>query len=142
MRKISQPEFIPTRSFQFMHVLGSYFPQHRLIMTDFDMLPDAIPGKNSPVVQTRFENNTIACDTYLVMPGMFDIFFPTDFGLFRDFYQIVLRSNAHASFQQRKPKILTHRHFMETYGELEQTRLRNGDNPLLLYYENCKFFLS
>lgn len=33
---------------------------------------------------------TVACTTYLVQPGFFDIFFPTDFHLLRDMYSLVM----------------------------------------------------
>lgn len=32
----------------------------------------------------------MACTTYLVQPGFFDIFFPTDFHLLRDLYSLVM----------------------------------------------------
>ncbi|KAG8965986.1 hypothetical protein FRB90_011027 [Tulasnella sp. 427] len=38
-----------------------------------------------------------------------------------------------------KSKICTHQEFMQQYANLEATRLRNGDNPLLDYYRNVKF---
>jgi len=39
----------------------------------------------------------------------------------------------------RKSSVFTHAEFMETYADLESTRLRNGENPLVDYYKNVKF---
>lgn len=40
---------------------------------------------------------------------------------------------------ERKSSVFTHAEFMETYADLDQTRLRNGENPMLEYYQNVKF---
>lgn len=39
----------------------------------------------------------------------------------------------------RKSSVFTHREFMETYATISGTQLRNGENPLLDYYQNVKF---
>ncbi|KIJ55125.1 hypothetical protein M422DRAFT_152399 [Sphaerobolus stellatus SS14] len=39
----------------------------------------------------------------------------------------------------RRSNVFTHREFMETYATLSGTKLRNGENPLLDYYQNVKF---
>ncbi|KAG8854435.1 hypothetical protein FRB96_007497 [Tulasnella sp. 330] len=39
---------------------------------------------------------------------------------------------------QEAPKIFTHQEFMRAYGDLDATRLRSGENPLLDYYKNVK----
>ncbi|KAM0786527.1 hypothetical protein ACM66B_001984 [Microbotryomycetes sp. NB124-2] len=87
---LTQPEFIPTKQVMLLDVLRDKFPAHRILFSDFSSLPDAIPGKTAPVVQTRYEGETVACGTYLVQPGFFDIFFPTDFHLLRDLYSLVM----------------------------------------------------
>lgn len=38
-----------------------------------------------------------------------------------------------------KSQVFGHAEFMETYAELEGTRLKSGENPLLEYYQNVKF---
>ncbi|KAI9444494.1 S-adenosyl-L-methionine-dependent methyltransferase [Lactarius indigo] len=40
---------------------------------------------------------------------------------------------------ERKSNVFTHAEFMETYADLESTRLRSGENPLVDYYKNVKF---
>ena len=40
---------------------------------------------------------------------------------------------------ERKSQVFGHAEFMETYADLEATRLRSGENPLLEYYQNVKF---
>lgn len=74
---LSKPEYIPTKALQFMEVLRDKFPQHRLLMSDFDALPDAVDGHTAPVVQTRWKNVSVPVSTFMVRQGFFDIFFPT-----------------------------------------------------------------
>jgi hypothetical protein len=40
---------------------------------------------------------------------------------------------------ERKSQVFTHAEFMETYADLEATKLRNGENPIIDYYQNVKF---
>ncbi|GAA6022723.1 hypothetical protein JCM10207_008078 [Rhodosporidiobolus poonsookiae] len=87
---LSQPEFIPTRQLQLLEILRDKFPRHRVVMSDFDELPDAVHGVNGPVVQTRYQGETVPCTTYLVQPGFFDIFFPTDFRTMAELYALVM----------------------------------------------------
>ncbi|KAJ3216806.1 hypothetical protein HK099_005709 [Clydaea vesicula] len=51
---MTQPEFLPTMCLQFFEKLNKYFPKHRLILSDFSSLPDAVNGVDGPVVQTRY----------------------------------------------------------------------------------------
>lgn len=60
------PEYIPTRLMQFFEILDAFFPAHRLIVSDFNTLPDAVPGFNAPVVQTRYKRRTVPVSTPLV----------------------------------------------------------------------------
>lgn len=62
----SLPEYIPTRLMQFFDVLNQYFPAHRLVASDFNSLPDAVPGLNAPVVQTRYQRQTVPVSTPFV----------------------------------------------------------------------------
>ena len=182
---LSTPEYIPTRMLSLLRTLRTHFPRHRLLLSDFSSLPDAIPGVNAPVVQARVRGSAVACSTLFVRPGLFDIFFPTHFGRLRDMYEHVL-AQPHAdddrlpvapsplagsasplsisadffsSFQprnrrtptdgaasssglpvgERKSNVFTHGEFMETYADLENTCLQNGENPLVDYYKNVKF---
>ncbi|KAF9490146.1 DUF185-domain-containing protein [Pleurotus eryngii] len=40
---------------------------------------------------------------------------------------------------ERKSSVFTHSEFLETYGELDRTRLQNGENPMVDFYKNVKF---
>ena len=93
---LSQPDYIPTRLLQFLHILRDKFPRHRLLLSDFSSLPDTIPGHNAPVVQTRVHDTMVPCSTLLVQQGYFDIFFPTPFRLLRDVYEHIM-SKPHVS---------------------------------------------
>lgn len=91
---LSTPEFIPTRLLSLLRTLRKYFPRHRLLLSDFSSLPNTIPGVNTPVVQTRYQNSTVPCTTLFVKPGYFDIFFPTNFEHLRDMYEDILSQPA------------------------------------------------
>jgi len=114
---------------------------------------------------------TVACTTYLVQPGFFDIFFPTDFHLMRDMYKLVmgdrdksaaaaaaptpvssspstsrLDSDFFSAQAKARParadlQVLDHAEFLSKYGEVEMTRVRDGTNPMVDSYENAKFIL-
>ncbi|KAJ2706853.1 hypothetical protein FB645_001301 [Coemansia sp. IMI 203386] len=131
---LTRREFIPTQAFQLCRVLRDWFPRHRLVLSDFYRLPDTVPDAvDAPVVQTRFDGSMVACDTYLVQPGWFDIFFPTNFELLRRIYDAVCGSQSHVCSQ---------RDFATRNAELQHTRTRSGENPMLDFYENNKFLLS
>jgi hypothetical protein len=68
MPNLSDPEYIPTRLMQFFEILNDYFPQHRLVTSDFHSLPDTVKGVNAPVVQTRYQRRTVPVGTPLVCP--------------------------------------------------------------------------
>jgi hypothetical protein len=84
---LSPPEFLPTKQMIFLERLRDRLPGHRLLVSDFDSLPDAVSGVNGPVVQTRYGGDMVPCETFLVKQGYFDIFFPT--GLSYPFFDIV-----------------------------------------------------
>ncbi|KAI8807160.1 S-adenosyl-L-methionine-dependent methyltransferase [Cladochytrium replicatum] len=134
---MSEPEFIPTMSLKWLETLKTYFPRSRLVASDFYTLPDAVRGHNGPVVQTRHKGTMIPCSTYLVQPGWFDIFFPTDFEQLRAMYDHVVRNGNEGSTQ-----VVSHQTFMASYANLNATRTKSGENPMLSFYENVKFILS
>ncbi|ORZ31480.1 S-adenosyl-L-methionine-dependent methyltransferase [Catenaria anguillulae PL171] len=39
-------------------------------------------------------------------------------------------------------QVVTHRAFLERNADLDKTRTTSGENPMLMYYENCMFLLS
>lgn len=63
---LSPPEFVPTALMAFFDVLRDCFPAHRLLMSDFHALPDAVDGVNAPVVQTRYRRTSIPVTTPFV----------------------------------------------------------------------------
>ncbi|KAI7885741.1 DUF185-domain-containing protein [Lichtheimia hyalospora FSU 10163] len=137
---LTAPEYIPTKLFMFLETLKHHFPRHRLVLSDFSQLPDAVEGVDGPVVQTRYKGTMVPCSTFMVQPGWFDIFFPTNFELLRDMYLLVCRG-ARAG-NDKAVRVLTHREFCERYGDIERTTTRSGDNPMLTYYENMKFLIT
>lgn len=74
---LSGPDWIPTKATHFLERLRDRLPNHRLMVADFDSLPEAVDGRNGPVVQTRYGGSMVPCETILVKQGYFDIFFPT-----------------------------------------------------------------
>ncbi|KAI9571209.1 DUF185-domain-containing protein [Boletus coccyginus] len=170
---LSPPEYIPTRQLSLLRLLRAHFPRHRLLLTDFSSLPDAVPGENGRVVQTSVRGMMVPCETIFVRQGYFDILFPTAFEQLRDMYECVLEQPAGTSdgpFDSKRARLspfasdtsplsldshffsLSSRRspldgvksasglpFMETYGDPNKTRLRNGENPMLAYYKNVKF---
>ncbi|SJX60444.1 uncharacterized protein SRS1_11781 [Sporisorium reilianum f. sp. reilianum] len=157
---LTAPTYVPTHALRLMHTLHRCFPQHRLVMSDFDTLPDALVGTNAPVVQTRFQGAMIPVSTYLVLQGYFDIFFPTNFAHLKHVYKSVLspgkaRSAGKEFFsshfpgaggargaRERNVKVYSHAGFLERYAQTEKLQLRDGSNPLLSWYANASWFLS
>ena len=124
---LTAPEYIPTRLMQFFHILGTHFPSHRLITSDFHELPDTIPGVNSPVVQTRYQRRTVPVTTPMVYQGYFDILFPTDFAVMEDLYRAITG---------RLTRCMTHEEFFRRWADVEETRMRSGENAMLGWYKN------
>ncbi|KAI9098097.1 S-adenosyl-L-methionine-dependent methyltransferase [Phlyctochytrium arcticum] len=140
---MTDPEFLPTMCMRLFDQLNSHFPKHRLVISDFDALPDAVKGISAPVVQTRYQGMMIPCSTYLVQPGWFDIFFPTNFELMLDMYDLICTSSRTTDKSTaRAATIMTQREFLEQNADLEATRTKSGENPMLNFYQNFKFFLS
>ncbi|KAF8323529.1 S-adenosyl-L-methionine-dependent methyltransferase [Cantharellus anzutake] len=166
---LSRPEFVPTHLLSFLEILRDKFPLHRLLLSDFSSLPDTIDNGaiNAPVVQTRVGNAMVPCSTYMVQPGYFDIFFPTNFDELQNMYELTmalprksmpeegisvttprLDSNFFSRNWRASPvdvssytgrRVFSHRDFLYKYGNVEATTLRNGENPMLDYYKNVKF---
>jgi hypothetical protein len=135
---VSDPEFIPTMQFMIMKILHDKFPRHNMIVSDFDSLPSPIKGIDAPVVQTRQKYRMVPCSTYMVTPGWFDIFFPTNFELMADIYNEIGERNGH----QKQTRVVKHEDFLKEFGEVERTKTKSGDNPMLINYQNVKFILS
>ena len=63
---MTQKEFIPTKSLEFLEILYKYFPKNSLLLSDFTRLDSSIPGIRGPVVQTMIDGVMYPCITYLV----------------------------------------------------------------------------
>ncbi|KAJ2792817.1 hypothetical protein H4R20_006720 [Coemansia guatemalensis] len=83
----------------------------------------------------------VPCETYLVQPGWFDIFFPTNFELLQQVYNVVCRASAAAN-GLGKSQVWSQRNFALQNADLPKTSTRSGENPMLEFYENNKFLLS
>ncbi|KAK9454628.1 S-adenosyl-L-methionine-dependent methyltransferase [Dipodascopsis uninucleata] len=130
---LTAPEFIPTRYIQFLEILRRYFPEHRLLASDFTDLPNAIPGYNSPVVQVMLEKQMITVGTYMVLQGYFDIMFPTDFELAASLYSEICGKIA---------SVESHGSFLERWADLDATTTKEGDNPMVSFYQNAAFLCT
>lgn len=127
-------EFVPTRLLRFFQILKHKFPRHSLICSDFNKLPNTIPGYyNAPVVQTVLQDRMIDVLTYMVMQGYFDIMFATDFGLAQNLYQEVCGKPA---------EIRSHKEFLSDWANTEETMTKQGENPMLDFYTNVLFMCS
>lgn len=119
---LTKPEYIPTRLLQFFDILSTYFPHHRLLLSDFTQLPTMVPGQNAPVVQTRYQRQNAMVTTPFVHQGYFDIFFPTDFELMEDIYRAVTG---------KLTNVTSHGEFLGAWADTEATTVRSGENMLL-----------
>lgn len=128
-------EFVPTVALQFLRHIARILPRHRLVLSDFSSLPDTVRGYGAPVVQTRYQGDTVACSSYLLQRGLFDIFFPTDFSRLQ---------RVHAAVAAGLPpgRVVSHAAFCRAYGDVAQTRTRSGYNPMLEEFENVQLYLS
>ncbi|KAI9806648.1 MAG: hypothetical protein M1825_006105 [Sarcosagium campestre] len=125
---LTPPEYIPTRMLQFFDVLHASFPAHRLIMSDFHALPNAVPGSNAPVVQTRYKRHVVPVTTPFVHQGYFDIFFPVHFPTMELMYRAVTG---------KLTRVLTHEDFLRRWAYVHDTQTRSGENPMLSWYQNA-----
>ncbi|KAI9840960.1 MAG: hypothetical protein M1837_001089 [Sclerophora amabilis] len=125
---LTLPEYIPTRLLQFFDILQTYFPNHKLVTSDFHRLPDTTRGYNAPVVQTRYKRRVVPVSTPLVQQGYFDILFPTSFHVMEDIYRAVTG---------KLTRVLSHEDFLHRWADVEETRTRSGENPMLGWYRNA-----
>lgn len=164
---LTEPMYIPTAALRLLDNLKRFFPQHRLVMSDFNYLPDTIGGTNAPVVQTRLKGTSVAVTKYTVMQGFFDIFYPTDFEVLKAVYMRVMAdqpgaggapadnylnsfSNAfyyssatgRSPMHRAEPRILSQAAFLSAHADVAKTRLSDGTNPMLSWYRNVSWFLT
>lgn len=134
-------EYIPTGAFLLLKKLSKHLPKHKLLASDFFKLPKAISGHNGPVVQTRFEGQTVACSTLLLARGLFDIFFPVNFSLLH-----ALRNQIHSEAKDKNDSFISsHEQFLKQNSSneaLKATTTRSGYNPMLQDFQNVHFYFS
>lgn len=131
---LSPGEFIPTRLVEFLHILKHKFPHHNLITSDFNYLPNTIPGyHNGPVVQTVLRDQTVDITTYMCHQGFFDIMFATNFELMANIYKQIIG---------RDVEISLHRDFLVKWADTSATTTKNGENPMLDFYRNVSFMTT
>lgn len=127
-------EFIPTRLLQFFQILKHRFPNHTLISSDFNALPNTINGHyNAPVVQTVIKDRMVDVSTYMVHQGFFDIMFPTDFALASEMYKQITGKLA---------RVELHKEFLLQWADVDAVTTLKGENPMLDFYKNVSFMVS
>ncbi|RKF61435.1 Protein arginine methyltransferase NDUFAF7-like protein, mitochondrial [Erysiphe neolycopersici] len=125
---LSEPEYIPTRLMQFFDILAKFFPSHKLVTSDFHVLPDSIKGVNAPVVQTRYQRRVVTVTTPLVHQGYFDILFPTNFSVVAPIYMAITN---------KLTRVVSHEEFLQKWAFIDEAETKNGENPLLSWYKNA-----
>ncbi|KAL8653842.1 MAG: hypothetical protein Q9226_003680 [Calogaya cf. arnoldii] len=130
---LTVPEYIPTRLMQFFETLNDYFPQHQLVTSDFNELPERVPGYSSPVVQTRYQRRTVPVRTPFVQQGYFDIIFPVDFPVMEDIYRAITG---------KLTRVMSHKEFLQRWAYVDETRTISGENPMLSFYKNASTMLG
>lgn len=130
---LSEPDYVPTRYIQLLHVLRDYFPKHRMLAADFTSFNGRIEGYNAPVVQTFMEGMPITVSTFLTLQGYFDIMFPTDFNLALALHNLICGGTA-------APLSVTgHGQFLAKYVVPGTTKTKAGEDPMLTFYRNAAF---
>ena len=72
-------------------------------------------------------------DTYMVEQGYFDIMFPTDFKVMNEIYKQVTGKECNTC---------SHAAFLKQWAEIEKTKTKSGENPMLDLYTNADFLHS
>ncbi|MCJ1451912.1 hypothetical protein MMC28_002252 [Mycoblastus sanguinarius] len=130
---LTLPEYIPTRLMQFFDILREHFPYHQLLTSDFHSLPDAVPGFNAPVVQTRYQRRVVPVSTPYVQQGFFDILFPTSFETMEDIYRAITG---------KLTRVMSHEEWLRRWAYVEDSATRSGENPMLSWYKNSSVMIS
>lgn len=127
--------YIPTGSHKLLQVLSRFFPNHGLLLADFNSLEETMPGHNAPLIQATKGMDTEVKATYLnTEMGAYDILFPTNFR-----YLTAL----HAAVTHRPSSVVPQVDFLQKYcPTLNQTRTRSGYNPLLSDFINTSVLVS
>ena len=121
---------------QFFDILATYFPHHRLVLSDFTSLLDSVPGINAPVVQTRYQRRTIPVTTPFVHQGYFDIFFPTNFELMEDMYRALTGKLTRVRGQREWLRGWCEVDVGPSGEEKTRTTTKSGEDVMAVWYEN------
>ncbi|KAJ8905983.1 hypothetical protein NDN08_002484 [Rhodosorus marinus] len=124
--------FVPSVGVDFLHKLAHRFPQHSLLLSDFEFLPRCIPGTNGPLVQSYKPQRVHMCISDAPMYEC-DVVFPTDFSCLMGAYEDVCL---------KRSRVSTHMQFVDEHGFPENTKLTDGSNPMRETYENVIYFTS
>lgn len=127
--------FLPTYAFQVLKAIQR-FPNHHLLLADFNELIDDIGGINGPCVGSQVSGRAgtrVDYPDYLVPIGSADIFFPTNFKALQKSYQSI-----HP--EKQCDKLYSHASFMKEFANTDETRTLSGYNPLISEYPNASFF--
>jgi len=128
----NQTIYLPTGCSFALQNLREFVPGHRLVLADFDALPEAkMDGLNAPVVASQgLGGKTYDRNSYLEGDvGSADIFFPTCFDTLK-------------LLDENKGTHLTSKQFMEKYAERGACETKTGYNPLHNDFSNTRFYLS
>lgn len=129
----NQTIYLPTGLSFALKNLRKFVPGHRLVLADFDSLPESkMHGLNAPVVASQSSGGkTHDRMSYLEGDmGSSDVFFPTCFETLKK-----LDAN-------KNGKYMTTKAFMQKWSDSNACLTRNGYNPLLSDFSNTKFYLS
>ncbi|KAF9269072.1 DUF185-domain-containing protein [Marasmius fiardii PR-910] len=88
----------------------------------------AIPDRSSPLTSTAF-SLSLGSDFFSSHTASVNRRAPKD----------GITSASGLPVGEHKSSVFTHAEFLETYGDLGKTKLRNGENPMLDFYKNVKF---
>jgi len=147
----SREIFLPTGALRLFDTLHRVRPNHRLLAADFDYLPETvIQGENAPLVARTTAGVTKDYSSYLVQPGVADIFFPSDFELLARLYNQCSTSKSGSDVEGSggSAGYMKSKDFFEKWAviggkeEGRKTQCRDGYNPLLEDYSNTAFLFS
>lgn len=141
----SRVVFLPTTAFSILRNIRESFPEHTLLLIDFDTLPDVqIRGRNAPLVSNTV--NALANDftSYLVPVGSADIFFPTNFGALKAMYETEIFGcdQDPQCARQVDVSVRSSADFFKDYADLDITTTLSGYNPLIDDFTNTRVFVA
>ncbi len=136
--------WLPTESIKLFNNINTNFPNHKLILLDFDFLSSKIfncdyKGKNSPavysIVKDSYESITHPSifDSYSTTKNPVNIYFPLDFQLLQIVYKVVTG---------KRGSVNKFKYFNDQFSMNEWCETSSGFNPLIDTHENMSFLLT